>query len=117
MSGCDLVLCIVGKETFSRPHVDWELHEALKGGIKSRKGIIAVLLENRLDSKKFINSETFPVRLNDNLDYIVIEQFSSLNERIQYACEKAKENSKDKMIQVINNKKPMELRKKLYFDN
>lgn len=59
MDGCDVILCIVGKDTYTRPHVDWELHEALKGDIKTRRGVLAVMLENRGDSKNNIDYATF----------------------------------------------------------
>lgn len=33
MSSCNVLLCIVGLKTYSRPHVDYELHHSLKGGV------------------------------------------------------------------------------------
>lgn len=116
MYNCDVLLCIVGKETYSRPHVDWELHEALKGDINNRRGVLAVLLENRGDNKNDIDYSTFPNRLQDNEDYIVIEQYCSLYEKIVDALDEAVEKSRDRYIQTKNTRCPMQLRQGRYFD-
>ena len=116
MSDCDVLLCIVGKDTYTRPHVDWELHEALKGNIHTRRGILAVMLEKRGDSKNNIDYATFPNRLEDNEDYIVIEQYASLQDRLKDALDKALDNSRNKDMQVNNSRLPMQLRQGKYFD-
>lgn len=116
MYDCDVLLCIVGKDTYTRPHVDWELHEALKGDIKTRKGVLAVMLENRRDSKNNIDYATFPNRLEDNEDYIVIEQYASLQDRLNDALAAALDNSWNRDIQVNNRRPPMPLRQGKYFD-
>lgn len=116
MNDCDVLLCIVGKDTYTRPHVDWELHEALKGNIHTRRGILAVMLEKRGDSKNNIDYATFPNRLEDNEDYIVIEQYASLQDRLKDALDKALGNSRNKDMQVNNSRLPMQLRQGKYFD-
>ena len=116
MNDCDVLLCIVGMETYQRAHVDWELHEALKGGIDTRRGILTVMLENRGDSKNKINYDTFPNRLQDNEDYIVIEQNASLQDRLIDALQEALDRSKDKTIQTNNKRRPMPLRNGKYYD-
>lgn len=116
MYNCDVLLCIVGKETYSRPHVDWELHEALKGDINNRRGVLAVLLENRGDNKNDIDYSTFPNRLQDNEDHIVIEHYCSLYEKIVDALDEAVEKSRDRYIQTKNTRCPMQLRQGRYFD-
>ncbi len=116
MNDCDVLLCIVGKDTYTRPHVDWELHEALKGNIHTRRGILAVMLEKRGDSKNNIDYATFPNRLEDNEDYIVIEQYASLQDRLKDALDKALDNSRNRYIQVNNRRPPMPLRQGKYFD-
>ena len=82
MEDCDVLICLVGKETYTRGHVDWEIHKALKGGIYNRKGIVALLLENRGDSIYNLDWSTFPNRLQDNMGYIILEQFASFYSRI-----------------------------------
>lgn len=116
MNDCNVLLCIVGKDTYTRPHVDWELHEALKGNIHTRRGILAVMLEKRGDSKNNIDYATFPNRLEDNEDYIVIEQYASLQDRLKDALDKALGNSRNKDMQVNNSRLPMQLRQGKYFD-
>lgn len=116
MNDCDVLLCIVGKDTYTRPHVDWELHEALKGNIYTRRGILAVMLEKRGDSKNNIDYATFPNRLEDNEDYIVIEQYASLQDRLKEALDETLDNSRNREIQVNNRRPPMPLRQGKYFD-
>ena len=116
MNDCDVLLCIVGKDTYTRPHVDWELHEALKGDTKTRRGVLAVMLEKRGDSKNNIDYANFPNRLEDNEDYVVIEQYASLQDRVKNASDKALNNSRNKDMQVNNSRLPMQLRQGKYFD-
>ena len=117
MSNCSIVLCLIGQETYSRPHVDWEIHAALKGGVEKRKGLIAVMLEVRGDSKNDIDYATFPNRIQDNEEYAVIEQFASLSERIYSAIEIAECNRKNEKLTVNNSRELMHLRSKRYYDN
>lgn len=117
MKDCDIVICLVGQETYSRPHIDWEIHAALCGGVKNRKGLIAVMLENRGDSKNNIDYDTFPNRIEDNESYSVFEQFASLSERLNYALETAEANRKDERLSVNNSRQLMPLRTKKYYDN
>ncbi len=107
---------LIGKDTYSRPHVDNEIHEALKGDIGKRKGIVAVMLENRLDSKNSINLKTFPVKLAQNLNYIVLEQFASIRENIVKAINLAYENSKNKNIQTNHSNNVMHLKSGKYYE-
>lgn len=117
MEDCDLLLCIVGEETFSRPHVDWEIHTSLKGGVGKRKGIVAVMLEKRQDNINDINYETFPTKLQENSEYIVLEQYASINDRIEYAIETAIKNRADKNIAITHKNPVMQLRAGKYYDN
>lgn len=117
MKDCKIVLCLIGQETYSRPHVDWEIHAALSGGVRERKGLIGVMLETRDDSKNNIDYATFPNRIQDNEEYAVIEQFASLSVRIHYAIEKAEDNRKNKKLGVDNSRELMPLRSKKYYDN
>ena len=117
---CDVVICLVGTETYSRAHVDHELKKAFKGGIGNRKGVIAVMLEERGDSKNNIDYSTFPNRLQDNQteqhDYIIIEQFGSFYERVNDAIDDAIDISVDERSNPKNNRYLMELRKGKYYD-
>ena len=116
MNDCDVLLCLVGKKTYSRPHVDYEIHFALKGGLQSRKGILVVMLENRLDNKNNIDYSTFPTRLKDNMNYIVIEQFASIQDKLLEALNKSMENKKNNKIQISKKSPVMKLRTVKYYD-
>lgn len=114
MSDCQVLLCVIGKETYQRPHVDYEIHQALKGVVGSRLGIIAVFLENRQDSIYDIDYSTFPNRLSDNEQYLVMIQNASLVSKIENAVVLADQNRKNKNIQVDNTRRCMKLPNKYY---
>lgn len=115
---CDVLLCIVGKDTYSRPHVDNEIYAALKGAVGVRKGIVAALLENRNDSINSIDFDTFPTKLAENFDYIVLEQFSAIaDKKLIPAITQAETNSKNRALQSNCGNPPMQLRRGKYFDN
>lgn len=114
---CDVLICLIGLKTFSRPHVDREIHTALKGLSGSRLGIVGVLLPTRNDSLKAIDTKTFPVKLWQNKDYIVWSEFNDLNTKISDLIRQAYENSKNPKIQTNHSNPCMPLRSKLYYDN
>lgn len=117
LKSCDVVICLVGKETYSRPHVDHELHEALKGKPGERKGIVVLMIENRGDSKNKVNLSTFPSRLADNLnEYVVLEQFSATSDKIYEDIQLALVNSRNLRIQVKNTAPTMQLRQTKYYE-
>ncbi len=112
MDKCDVVICLVGIETYSRPHVDHELKYALH----KRKGIVALLIENRKDSIKNFNKSIYPARLSDNSAYVVLSQFASGLNNIEDLIKEAQETT-DSNIIINNTRKCLELRNKLYYDN
>lgn len=114
MSDCQILLCVVGKETYTRPHVDYEIHQALKGGVGKRLGIIAVLLEARQDTIHDINYETFPPRLSDNEKYIVLVQNASLIDQIDDCIYQATKNRNNSKLEIDNTRKCMKLPNKYY---
>ena len=107
---CDMLICIVGCETYSRPHVDNELHFALKGDVVTRKGIVAVLLESRRDSKNSIDLSTFPTKLAENMKYIVIEQYASIADKLTSSIEQAGKNARNNKLQSTHGNNVMQLR-------
>lgn len=114
---CDVLLCLIGKDTYSRPHVDHEIHTALKGNVGDRLGIIGVHLPTRNDHLQSPDLNTFPVKLCDNKDYVVWTEWNSLNNDILELVQIAYERSKDKHCQTNHSNTCMELRKKIYYDN
>ncbi len=116
MKSCDVVICLIGKDTYTRPHVDHEIHAALKGGIKKRKGIVAVMLETRDDRINNIDPNTFPTKIQQNKDFVVLTQFASLHNNFSKLINKAYENAKDETIQVDHTNPCMKLRSGKYYD-
>ena len=112
MDKCDCVICLVGKETYQRPHVDYEL----KYAFHKRKGIVVLLIENRKDSVYAPNKSTFPPRLNDNMEYIAFSQFASGMGNIEILIKQANNNAGSR-LQIKNTRKCMPLRNKKYYDN
>jgi len=116
---CDVVICLIGKDTYSKTHVDFELNEALKGGPSSRKGIVALMLDSRKDNKENIDYRTFPVRLVDNIrnSYVVIENFDSFHLTAEEVLEKARIQSLISFIPVFNARMVLPFRLKEYYAN
>lgn len=116
---CDVTICIIGKETYSRSHVDHEIKATLRGGFDARKGLIAIMLEERGDSKNNIDLNTFPNRIQDNIsedfDYVVLEQWASIQEKIDEAIDEA-QYRRTEHINVKNNRTLMVLRQGRYYN-
>lgn len=115
MKDCQVLLCVVGKETYSRPHVDHELHHSLKGGVGKRLGWIVCFLEERIDNVNDIDYSTFPARISDNEDYACMVQNASLISKIEELINDAssKRNSND--YQIDNTRKCMEFSGSKYY--
>ena len=114
---CDVMICLIGKETYKRPHVDREIHTALKGKPGERLGIICVLLDNRGDSLSNINLSTFPAKLWDNKNYVVWTEYKDLNKNVNELVKQAKSNSLNRKLQTTHKNPCMPLRATLYYDN
>lgn len=113
---CEILLCIVGEETYSRPHVDIEIHSALKGDVSNRKGIIVVMLEKRKDNKNNINYSTFPSKLAQNEKYIVVEQFASFHATVIDDIQQALANKNNSKFQITHKNNVMKLRSGKYYE-
>lgn len=116
MDSCQVLLCIIGRETYTRPHVDYEINQALKGGVGKRLGIIGVLIESRKDSIFNIDLATFPPRLSDNMKYVILVQNATLSSRINDCINQAIDNRINRSIEVNNNRKCMKLPNKYYLE-
>ena len=120
MDDCDVTFCIIGNETYSRPHVDHELKATLKGGPGIRKGLIGIMLETREDNKNHIDFNTFPGRIADNMtddfDYALLIQRASLNYEINSALEEAIIR-RDSNISVNNSRQLMQLKSRKYYSD
>lgn len=119
LSSCDVVICLIGKNTYNKTHVDFEINEALKGGPSTRKGIVALLLESRKDTKSNINYRTFPVRLVDNMEngYVITENFDEFFLNAEDILIKARMQSLMYLIPVYNARLVLPFRQKEYYAN
>ena len=114
---CEVMICLIGKETYKRPHIDREIHTALKGKPGERLGIIGVLLDSRGDSLNDVDLSTFPAKLWDNKNYVVLTKYKDLNENVKRLVKQAKSNSLNKKLQTTHKNPCMPLRATLYYDN
>lgn len=114
---CDVLLCLIGRDTYSRPHVDREIHKALQGEVGKRKVIIGVHLDTRIDTLQKLNSETFPTKLLENKDYVILCNYKDLNSSIEGFIQKAIENSENLKLQTTHENQCMPLRAGKYYDN
>lgn len=114
---CDVLLCLIGDETYSRPHVDREIHTALKGSVGERLGIVAVLLNTRRDQIANIEKRTFPKKIMDNKNYVVFTAYNDLNNNLLDLLSKALDNARNKKLQTNHRNPCMPLRGTLYYDN
>lgn len=117
LDGCDVLLCLIGKETYSRPHVDREIHTALRGNVGDRLGIIGVHLPTRNDNLQNLDLNTFPTKLWENKDYVIWTKWAELNSNISDLVQMAFAQSKDARKQTKHRNACMELRQKKYYDN
>lgn len=114
---CNVLLCLVGQETYRRPHVDHEIHTALKGNVGERLGIVGVHLPKREDNLQALDLNTFPTKLWDNKEYVVWTEWENLNNDIVNLVQKAYERSMDFKHQTTHRNSCMPLRQSLYYDN
>lgn len=114
---CDVMICLVGNKTYSRPHVDREIHTALKGAVGVRIGIVAVHLPCRNDSLKSIDKTTYPKKLLDNKNYVVFCDYFELNNKIEDLINLAYQNSIDRRLQTNHSNPCLPLRTTLYYEN
>ena len=110
---CDCLICLVGRETYKRPHIDHELHYAFH----KRKGVVALFIENRFDSINNLDMATVPDRLKDNRKYVVDSQFGTALNSITTLIDNAMNNSINNHIKINNSRHTMPLRQTRYQNN
>jgi len=114
---CDILICLIGCKTYSRPHVDREIHTALKGNVGVRLGIIGVLLPTRSDSLSKASFDTIPVKLIDNKDYVVWSDWHVFQNTIDSLISVAFDRSLDSNIQTNHSNPCMPVKSKIYYEN
>lgn len=114
---CNVLLCLIGKETYRRPHVDHEIHTALKGSPGERLGIVGVHLPRRRDRLQEPDLNTFPKKLWDNKKYVVWSEWNNLNDNILSLLQTAYDRSNDNSYQTTHSNPCLQLRKTLYYES
>lgn len=114
---CSVLICLIGNGTYRRPHVDREIHTALKGGVDKRLGIIAIYLPTRSDTLKNPDFRTLPQKLVDNDRYVVWDYWDNLKTQIRNLLKLAENNSKDSTIQTDHSNPCLPIKNKVYYDN
>ena len=116
---CDVTVCIIGKETYKRSHIDHELKATLTGGTSIRKGLLGIMLENRGDRINNIDFDTIPIRISKNLkecEYAELIQFANFEKTIVNALKRANE-SRCLEVNVVNNMPVKKLINEKYYEN
>ncbi len=95
-----VTVVLIGKKTWSRRHVDWEISASLRATPSNpRSGLIGILLPTyqKPQSKKYYTSGTIPPRLYMNLkcSYAEIYSWSTSPGRIQEWIDLAFKNRKN----------------------
>lgn len=114
---CNILICLIGMETYKRPHVDREIHTALKGKQGKRLGIIGVLLPTRNDTLNSVDLCTLSKKLYDNKNYVVWSEWRKLKQCIDELINIAFMRSNDKSFQTDHSNPCMPLKQKIYYDN
>ena len=114
---CDVLLCLIGEDTYKRPHIDREIHTALKGAVGVRLGVVSVVLPTRGDSINRIDKSTLPIKIWQNKDYVVWCDYEDLNFNIIDLLDKAESNANNRSLQTNHTNPCMPLRATIYYDN
>lgn len=111
---CNVVVYLIGKETYSRSHCDLELKKTLKGGPGRRKGLVGVLLGNRGDTIDNLDKSTISNRIYENEKYVVLATEKQFNNNPRKYINIALKRRDNVRISVINKMPAMTLRNKKY---
>ncbi len=69
LSDASVCVVLVGRETYKRKHVDWEISGAITKKVGGRSGLVGICLPDHPNfEKNQYNSEITPPRLVDNLE-------------------------------------------------
>lgn len=63
ISDSSVIVVLIGKNTKTRKHVDWEIYAGLRQSVNGNSGLVGVLLPGM----EYTNSEAWPERLADNV--------------------------------------------------
>ena len=67
ISDSSVVIVLVGKNTKTRKHVDWEIYTGLRGSVNGNSGLVGILLPELQSNNNQYYYEDIPSRLADNI--------------------------------------------------
>lgn len=67
ISDSSVAIVLVGKNTKTRKHVDWEIYAGLRGSINGNSGLIGILLPEMQRADNTYSYGDIPARLADNI--------------------------------------------------
>lgn len=114
ITGASVVVVLVGKKTYCRKHVDWEISAGLNKKVGGYSGFLGLLLptypgyeENKYDP------DTIPARLNDNIKsgYAKLYKWTTDENDIKKWVEKAFQDRIDEKDKIDNSRKQFEYNK------
>lgn len=100
-----VLVVLVGPNTWSRKHVDWEISAALNKKVGGYSGLLGICLPNHPDYRKDkYNADIIPPRLVDNLktDYAALYDWTEERSKIKKLVDDAFQNRIDKSDLIDN---------------
>lgn len=107
ISDSSVIIVLVGKKTYCRKHVDWEISAGLNKNIKGASGLMGILLPGFIPG-----SDTIPFRLLDNYQsgYAQIYYWNDVtnsDDNIRSAVNKAFQSRENNLKNINNSSKQM----------
>ena len=116
LKSCNVMVYLVGQESYSRPHCEHELRLALKGNAQRRKGIVAILLESRKDNIASLDKNITSSRIYENESYIVLTTKNEFLKNPKKYIDKSVLRKLNLDVSIVNNQEVPKFRKGLYYD-
>ena len=114
ISDSSVVIVLVGKKTYCRKHVDWEISAGLNKKVGGHSGLIGILLPTfPLSSDQKYSYSDVPARLADNIKTDYAEMYTwdyvcQNDTRIKSAVETAFNNRVSKKDKIDNSRKQLQ---------
>lgn len=101
---------LVGKNTKTRKHIDWEIYAGLRGSINGNSGLIGILLPEMQRSNNTYSYNDIPARLADNIKsgYSKMYNWDDAMKNFNSIIDEAFENRKKLKNNIDNTRKQMQ---------
>jgi hypothetical protein len=107
ITASSVCVVLIGKETYKRKHVDWEIYAALDKKVGGYSGLLGILLPTHPDSKRNeYNPGLIPPRLVDNIKsgYAIIYDWTYKENEIKKWIEIAFNDRIEKADKIDNSR-------------